>query len=766
MAKSKSRNIVLFSDGTGNSAAKLAKTNVWRIYQALDLENKDQLAFYDDGVGTGGFQLLRALGGAFGFGLARNVRQLYEDLCRHYEGDDKIMLFGFSRGAFTVRVLSGLIDRCGVIDRNSDESVEVWSWTRFRRVKLPVATDAGLKAAVRIAYRAMRKSGNRAPVSRAFRILRELVLREKTPEWKDFRKQYAVMEQHPIEFLGVFDTVSAYGLPIDELAIAIHKHLYSLRFPNNILSDNVQHAYQALALDEGRHTFHPVLWTERKYRPKGHEGPPDPKPRQVWFTGMHTDVGGGYADERLSLVPAVWMIEQAEAKAGLKFRDAAVSDLRKRSTALGEMHDSRRGLAAFYRYKPRILEKLGNEDLDGNGYTEVRIDRFKIHHSVFDRIRGTDADYAPVGIPGDYDVAMPANGKNTDIVVSAEDAGFETSEQRTDRANGQQSLEGTILLRQITYFVMLFLALILVVVPFLWLANPAAIGDGTASKLVGLLLAPLAFLPVPGTARIEQFWTEQPYLFLVLAVGFIAAYLYAGSLKRLLQAKAQSVWGHLAGKPNGASLPAQEWIHQGRRKLGGAHGLWTKKIMPLLLIVVLFFALPALAAWRWYMFHPYEFGSVCEIQRTEASSYPFEFETSDPCLESSFELKQDHFYIIRIRVTEPWVDKMFKADPTGLDWSNMAWSDRILMASLSFTRRFWSEDWFAMMGSIGRAREFAFRIDAKQEPDDNSVYSYRFRAWRSGKLYLFVNDALVPGRDLYANNKGRAQIELIEDGQI
>ncbi len=766
MAKSPPRNIVLLSDGTGNSAAKLAKTNVWRIYQALDLENKDQLAFYDDGVGTGGFQLLRALGGAFGFGLARNVRQLYEELCRHYETNDKIMLFGFSRGAFTVRVLSGLIDRCGVIDRNSDNTVDVWSWSKFRWVKLPVASDAGLKAAVRIAYRAMKKSGNKAPVSRAFRFIRELVLRHKTPKWRDFRKQYAIEEQHPIEFLGVFDTVSAYGLPIDELAIAIHKHLYSLRFPNNILSDNVQHAYQALALDEGRHTFHPVLWTERKYRPKGQEGPPDPKPQQVWFTGMHTDVGGGYADERLSLVPAIWMIEQAETKAGLKFRSAAVSDLKKRSTEHGKMHDSRRGLAAFYRYKPRILEKLGNEDLDGNGYTEVRIDRFKIHHSVFDRIRGTDADYAPVGIPRDYDVAMPSSGKKSNIIVSAEDAGIESTQDRERRADGQKSLEATILLRQITYFIMLGLALILVAVPFLWLANPAATGDGPASKLVGLLLAPLAFLPVPGTARIQQFWVEEPYLFLVLAAGFIGSYLYAGNLKRSLQSKAQSVWRHLTDKPDGTAPAPQEWVHKGRSLLGGAYGLWTRKIMPFALIVLLFIALPALVAWRWYMFHPYQFGSVCEVQRTEATSYPFEFSTADPCMESSFELKQDHFYIIRIKITEPWVDKTFAADPTGLKWSQMQWGDRVMMASLSFTRRFWSEDWFAMMGSIGRAREFAFRIDAKQEADDSPVYSYRFRAWRSGKLYLFVNDALVPGRDLYANNQGRAEIELIEDGQL
>ena len=110
------RNIVLLSDGTGNSAAKLNKTNVWTLYQALDLGGDDQIAYYDDGVGTAGFRPLRLLGGAFGWGLSRNVRQLYRFLCRHYRAGDQVYIFGFSRGAFTARTLAGLIARCGVLD--------------------------------------------------------------------------------------------------------------------------------------------------------------------------------------------------------------------------------------------------------------------------------------------------------------------------------------------------------------------------------------------------------------------------------------------------------------------------------------------------------------------------------------------------------------------------------------------------------------------------------------------------------------------------
>ena len=115
-AAAQGRNIVLLSDGTGNSAAKLNRTNVWRLYQALDLDSAKQIAIYDDGVGTSNIKPLRMLGGAFGWGHSRNVRDLYRFLCQHYRTNDRIYIFGFSRGAFTARTLADLIARCGILD--------------------------------------------------------------------------------------------------------------------------------------------------------------------------------------------------------------------------------------------------------------------------------------------------------------------------------------------------------------------------------------------------------------------------------------------------------------------------------------------------------------------------------------------------------------------------------------------------------------------------------------------------------------------------
>src|ERR1700712_2071297 len=120
------RKIILLSDGTGNSSAKVWRTNVWRTFEALDLSGNDQVAFYDDGVGTSSFKPLAVLGGAFGFGLRRNVLSLYKFACRNYRDDsDRLYGFGFSRGAFTIRIVMGLIANQGLV--RSDHEGELHS---------------------------------------------------------------------------------------------------------------------------------------------------------------------------------------------------------------------------------------------------------------------------------------------------------------------------------------------------------------------------------------------------------------------------------------------------------------------------------------------------------------------------------------------------------------------------------------------------------------------------------------------------------------
>ena len=98
-------------------------SNVWKTYEAVDINGHrydpgepEQIAFYDDGVGTEDMKLVKALGGAFGWGLKRNILDLYGMLCRAYSPGDEIYIFGFSRGAYTARTLAALIVDCGIIN--------------------------------------------------------------------------------------------------------------------------------------------------------------------------------------------------------------------------------------------------------------------------------------------------------------------------------------------------------------------------------------------------------------------------------------------------------------------------------------------------------------------------------------------------------------------------------------------------------------------------------------------------------------------------
>jgi uncharacterized protein (DUF2235 family) len=229
------RRIVVLSDGTGNSAAAVWRTNVWRTFEALDLSNSDQVAFYDDGVGTSTFKPLALLGGAFGIGLKRNVLDIYKFVCRNYrDDDDEIFGFGFSRGAFTIRVVTGLLLDQGLVQATNEidlDRLATAAFNDYRRRKYHT-------------------------------VWWELFHRDrKIPPSSTAANNRQV---NNIRFLGLWDTVAAYGLPIDEMTRGVSKWIWPLELPNRVPSPRVQRACHALALDDERTTFHPVLWDEAK----------------------------------------------------------------------------------------------------------------------------------------------------------------------------------------------------------------------------------------------------------------------------------------------------------------------------------------------------------------------------------------------------------------------------------------------------------------------------------------------------------------------
>ena len=187
-----SKRIILLSDGTGNSAAKVWRTNVRRVFEALDLSTSDQLAFYDDGVGTSSFKPLAILGGMFGLGLRRNVLSLYKSLSRNYQPGDEIYAFGFSRGAFTIRVLVDIVLSQGLVESD---------------------TEAELNQKAYAAYRAYRREKFKATVWKrlALRVFSSLgYTSNRLPK-------IIARPVEKIRFLGLWDTVAAYGLPMDEM---------------------------------------------------------------------------------------------------------------------------------------------------------------------------------------------------------------------------------------------------------------------------------------------------------------------------------------------------------------------------------------------------------------------------------------------------------------------------------------------------------------------------------------------------------------------
>ncbi len=391
------KRIVLCSDGTGNTANKNRGTNVWKVFEAVDLNGHkedpgqmQQIAFYDDGVGTEGLKLLRLMAGAVGYGLKRNVKQLYTELCRAYAAGDEVYLFGFSRGAFTVRTLAGLIGRCGIIDTHP-----VSASGRARTT----LKDRELEALVDRAYRHFRKHFRRRWSDRLHRFIPFSSTAEQASS--AFRQRYAV--KHPdhapdgvakIKFVGVWDTVDAVGLPVAELATALN-WIWPYKFPDLILGTHVQKGCHALAIDDERRSFHPTMWDESE------EDRGENRIEQVWFAGAHANVGGGYPKQGMSLVPLCWMMQKA-ANQGLRFLAGSLRDYSEHMNVHDKLYDSRAGLAVYYRYEPRDIAKICRE----NGRIEP-----KVHVSVLYRTSLGTEGYAPGNLPGWF-VGVPFNARN------------------------------------------------------------------------------------------------------------------------------------------------------------------------------------------------------------------------------------------------------------------------------------------------------------------------------------------------------------------
>ncbi|MGY1687854.1 DUF2235 domain-containing protein [Geodermatophilus sp. SYSU D00867] len=315
------KRLVVCCDGTWNTPDQVAEgrpcpTNVTKLALEVAPAGADglrQCVFYLRGVGTARGERYR--GGAFGVGLSRAVKDAYRTIVDNYEPGDELWFFGFSRGAFTARSTAGFVRTAGVLERRHagrlDEAYELY---RCREAH-PRGTEAEL-----------------------------------------FRRSYSY--EPDVHFIGVWDTVGALGLPVRGLGFVNRRWA----FHDTTLSSKVRNAFQALAVDETRRAFRPTLWEPHR----GDARPEGQRLEQVWFSGVHCGVGGGYRDTSLSDVALLWMVDRAR-ECGLAFhRDAfappppggAPDDNRPRPVPdpLGELRDSRTGL---YRLLPRYHRPIG-----------------------------------------------------------------------------------------------------------------------------------------------------------------------------------------------------------------------------------------------------------------------------------------------------------------------------------------------------------------------------------------------------------------------
>lgn len=270
------KNIVICCDGTGQRL-DVHCTNVVRLFRALDRADPlAQIGFYDPGVGTmpatgaltsvsRGLTLLAS--NWVGYGLLDNVSRAYGFVVDHYKEGDPIYLFGFSRGAFTVRVLAGLLHRIGVLRADAKNLI-------------PYALEVYRPHYTRINDAKKRQDASNVK--------------------EEFHKAFCWSERVTIKFLGLWDTVKAFGF-------FSPKSLPHIR--HNLDVGTVRHA---LALDEHRRSFLPTSWgglDDFLEQP----APPEQDVKEVWFAGSHSDVGGGYPEEEsgLSLISLKWMLGEA-----------------------------------------------------------------------------------------------------------------------------------------------------------------------------------------------------------------------------------------------------------------------------------------------------------------------------------------------------------------------------------------------------------------------------------------------------------------------
>lgn len=329
------KNIIIFSDGTGQKGGKGNNTNVYKLFNIIEDRTQNQIAYYDPGVGTDWKKITGSLSGR---GMSKNILECYTFIFENFEAGDQIFLFGFSRGAATVRSLSAFIHYFGVLPKSRPDLIK----KAFKIYKRSSAKNVEAKA-------------------------REFVNKHHTMWTK-------------IRFIGVWDTVAALGFPIKWVSVFLDT-FFSHKFHNLELSESIEFARHALSIDDRRKTFHPQIWKPTSKQVENETV------KQVWFSGVHTDVGGGYDNPELSNITLKWFLKEAINKGLIIYEKSAVYQtiIKSEIDENGFMETEQDGsLGWIYRDKQRVW--LNDEEIC-------------IHESVLKRTKNSKNNDTPAYSP-------------------------------------------------------------------------------------------------------------------------------------------------------------------------------------------------------------------------------------------------------------------------------------------------------------------------------------------------------------------------------
>lgn len=363
------RTFCVFSDGTGQRGVRIddGATNIFKMYEWAR-KVPEQLCFYDAGVGAEPGKTLswsrwarNLVGKATGSGITQNIHDCYEFLLLNWDGpagtdvgSNRIAVFGFSRGAYTVRSLASAVMLCGIPARLQN-GVDLAANTPGAKA----ARDKIIAEAIGIYQTQYGPEG----------------AGERRTKAAVFRNRYGCRDA-PIHLVAVFDTVAALGLPGVMDLVNPFRH----RFHDAKLSSRVPFGFQALAIDENRKVFAPVPWDEN-------DAHPGQRIEQVWFPGVHSDIGGGYSERELSDASLAWMMGKcSEQDVGIRFQP---ENYVFQDSPFGPQHDERTGLGIFWREGHR-----------GNFVLKHGRDRDRLYDDIEKRFEHGTLNYRPRALRG------------------------------------------------------------------------------------------------------------------------------------------------------------------------------------------------------------------------------------------------------------------------------------------------------------------------------------------------------------------------------